>query len=206
MSGVADWLLHLDPVWIYVAVASLVFLEDAIFVGFAVPGETAAVIAGVAASLDHVDLRLAVFIVVAAAILVDSVGYEVGRSFFGPKVLEGKMFDKHRHRVEKARDLLRRRGGVAVFVGRWTAFFRAMMPALAGASGMRYRKFLAWNAIGGIAWGTTFVLLGHAAGTSYHVIEKQVGHWVAIVVAGLVVLGLVVWHFRRRRAEASEEV
>ena len=168
MSGLFDWILHLDPVWIYVAVALLVFLEDAVFLGFAVPGETAAVIAGVASSLDHVDVRLAVVIVILAAIVGDSVGYQVGKSFFGPKVLRGGFLARHHHRVEAAQSLLRRRGGVAVFLGRWTAFFRAMMPALAGAAHMPYRKFLLWNAIGGIAWGTTFVLLGHAAGDSYH--------------------------------------
>jgi membrane protein DedA with SNARE-associated domain len=199
MSGLTDWLLHLDPVWIYVAVASLVFLEDAIFVGFAVPGETAAVIAGVAASFDHIDVRLAVVIVVTAAILGDSVGYQVGRSFFGPKVLDSDLMRKHHGRIEKAHGLLRRRGGIAVFLGRWTAFFRAMMPALAGAAHMPYRKFLVWNALGGIAWGTTFVLLGNAAGTSYHVLEKQAGRWSAVALAVIVVLVLTIWHFTRER-------
>ena len=199
MSGLADWLLHLDPVWIYLAVASLVFLEDAIFVGFAVPGETAAVVAGVASSLDHVDVKLAVLIVVVAAIVGDSVGYQVGKSFFGPRVLKSNVMRRHHDRIDKAHDLLRRRGGLAVFLGRWTAFFRAMMPALAGAAHMRYRTFLLWNAVGGVAWGTTFVLLGHAAGDSFHVIEQQAGRWTAIALAAIVVLGLTVWHFKREQ-------
>jgi membrane-associated protein len=201
MSNVADWILHLDPLLIYAVVAALVFLEDAIFVGFAVPGETAAVIAGVASSFDHIDVRLAVLVVVVAAILGDSVGYQVGKSFFGPRVLKSNFMRRHHERIDKAHDLLRRRGGFAVFLGRWTAFLRAMMPALAGAAHMPYRKFLLWNAIGGIAWGTTFVLLGHAAGTSYHVIEKQAGRYTAIALVVIVVLGLTIWHFKRERSE-----
>ncbi len=197
MSQLADWILGLSPVWIYLVVALLVFLEDAVFVGFAIPGETAAVVAGVAASFDHVNVALAISVVVVAAILGDSVGYEVGRHFFGPKVLSHRFLDRHRHRVEKAQELLRRRGGLAVFLGRWTAFFRAMMPALAGSAHMPYWTFLFWNAAGGIAWGTVYVLLGHTAGASYHVIEQQAGRWTAIALAAVVVLAVVGWQVRR---------
>jgi len=205
IGHLADWILGLNPIWIYVVVALLVFLEDAIFVGFAIPGETAAVVAGVASSFGNVDLRVAIAIVVVAAILGDSVGYEVGKHFFGPRVLHGRLFAKHHERIARAQDLLRRRGGIAVFLGRWTAFFRAMMPALAGSAHMRYRKFLVWNAVGGIAWGTLYVVLGNAAGSSYHLIEQKAGRYVAFAIAAVVVTGLVVWHFRRGRAAEDPE-
>lgn len=203
MSGIADWILHLDPLWIYVVCGLIVFLEDAIFVGFAIPGETAAVVAGVASAVDGADLRISLVVIVAAAILGDSVGYELGRSFVGPKVLTSRVFARHRDRLAKTEDLIRRRGGLAVFLGRWTAFFRAMMPALAGASRMRYRTFLLWNACGGLAWGTTYVLVGHAAGSSYQAIEHQVGRWAAVVVGVIVVAGLVLWHVRRRHTTSA---
>jgi membrane-associated protein len=60
--------------------------------------------------------------------------------------------------------LLRRLGGRAVFVGRFTAALRALVPGLAGTARMPYRTFLAWNLAGGVLWATTFVLLGFAAG------------------------------------------
>jgi len=205
IGHLADWILGLDPIWIYVVVALLVFLEDAIFVGFAIPGETAAVVAGVASSFSHLDVRVAVLVVVVAAILGDSVGYEVGKHFFGPKVLNGRLFAKHHERIARAQELLRRRGGIAVFLGRWTAFFRAMMPALAGSAHMRYRKFLVWNAVGGIAWGTVYVVLGNVAGSSYHLIEEKAGRYVAIAIAVIVTVGLVVWHFRREREDEELE-
>ena len=201
MSHLLDGILGLHPALILTVAALLVFAEDAIFIGFVVPGETAAVLAGVGAGLGHVPLPLAIIVIVLAAIIGDSVGYEVGRLFFGPRVVTSKFLAPHRERIYRAQDFLRRRGGIAVFLGRFTAFFRAMMPALAGAAEMPYRKFLAWNAFGGIVWGTGFVLLGYAAGASYHQVERQVGRGLAIGLAVIVVGLLVVWRVRRSRAE-----
>src|SRR5690348_14012055 len=149
MTGFLDQILHLSPVWAYLVVGLLVFAEDAVFVGFAVPGETAAVLGGVATSIGHASLPVMIVVVVVAAIVGDTVGYEVGRHFFGPKVLGMGLLRKRRGAIDRSMDFLRRRGGIAVFLGRFTAFFRAMMPALAGASRMRYGTFLMWNAAGG---------------------------------------------------------
>lgn len=201
MSHLLDGILGLHPALILTVAALLVFAEDAVFIGFLVPGETAAVLAGVGAGIGHVPLSLAIVAIVLAAIIGDSVGYEVGRLFFGPRVLSSRLLAPHRERVFRAQDFLRRRGGLAVFLGRFTAFFRAMMPALAGAAEMPYRRFLFWNATGGIVWGTGFVLLGYVAGASYHQVEKQVGRGVAVVLAVAVVSALVVWRVRRTRTE-----
>ena len=196
MASLLDGILGLDPLLILAVTGLLVFAEDAIFIGFVIPGETAAVLAGVGAGLGHVALPLSLAVVVLAAIVGDSVGYEVGRRFFGPRVLTGPLLARHRRRIERAQAFLRRRGGIAVFLGRFTAFFRAMMPALAGASRMPYRKFLAWNAVGGLVWGTIFVVVGYAAGASYHQVEKQVGRGIAIGLAAVVVAALVAWRLR----------
>ena len=204
MTSVVDHLLAVRGVLVYVLVGLLVFAEDAIFVGFVIPGETAAVIGGVVASRGHVSLAGIILVVVLAAIVGDSVGYEVGRHL-GSRFLRLKIFDKRRRRLEAAQDFLRRRGGAAVFFGRFVAFFRAVMPALAGTSRMRYRRFLAWNAAGGIVWGTAFVMVGDLAGRSYKKIQGTVGHTAAYVVAGLVVIALVVWRIRAHRKENAEE-
>jgi membrane protein DedA with SNARE-associated domain len=201
VSHLLDGILGLHPALILTVAALLVLAEDAVFIGFLVPGETAAVLAGVGAGIGHVPLSLAIVAIVLAAIIGDSVGYEVGRLFFGPRVLSSRLLAPHRERVFRAQDFLRRRGGLAVFLGRFTAFFRAMMPALAGAAEMPYRRFLFWNATGGIVWGTGFVLLGYVAGASYHQVEKQVGRGVAVVLAVAVVSALVVWRVRRTRTE-----
>ncbi len=205
MSQFLEGILGLSPLWIYVLVGLLVFAEDAIFVGFVIPGETAAVLGGVAASFGRVDLAAVLVLVVAAAIVGDTVGYEVGRHFFGPRVMKGRLLHRHRHRLEKAEDFLHRKGGSAVFLGRFTAFFRAMMPALAGASRMPYRRFLVWNAAGGIIWGSLFVVLGYLAGSSFHTLEQRVSRGMAIAVAAIVVTAAIVWRIRSERRDKAEE-
>lgn len=207
MSGLVGQLVNSvlgAPPWlVYLTVALIVFAEDALFVGFVIPGETLAIIGGVTASLGHTSYPVVLAVVVVAAIVGDSVGYEVGR-LLGPRVMGLGLLERRRSRLDAAQDFLRRRGGAAVFLGRWTAFFRAVMPALAGLSGMRYRLFLPWNAIGGIAWGATAVTLGYFAGASYHRVAQWLGRGSAAVVALVVVAAVVVWVVRRRRRESAE--
>jgi membrane protein DedA with SNARE-associated domain len=201
MSGLVHRILTVPAGVVLLVVGLIVFAEDALFVGFVFPGETAAVLGGVAAKIGHVSLWAVLLTVVAAAVIGDSVGYEIGRKF-GPRVLQLSVLEKRRARLDQAREFLARRGGSAVFLGRWVAFFRAVMPALAGVSRMHYPKFLLFNAAGGIAWGTVVVLVGYAAGASYAKIEKTVGRGSALAVAGIVVVALVVWRIRKHRAEA----
>lgn len=79
-------ILH-QPSWlIYTIVGIVVFVEDAFFVGFVVPGETVAVLGGVAASLGEVNVWALGLIVVLAAIGGDSVGYEIGR-IWGSRII-----------------------------------------------------------------------------------------------------------------------
>jgi membrane protein DedA with SNARE-associated domain len=200
VSGLLDSVLTAPPALVYLVVIALVFAEDAVFVGFVVPGETAAVLGGVAAARGSVSVTWMMVGVVLAAIVGDSVGYEVGR-YAGPRMLRARMLDRHRDRIEAARTLLARRGSVAVFLGRSVAFFRAVMPALAGMALMPYRRFLVANAAGGIVWGVATVLLGFLAGNSYERVEKAFGRGAAIAIAAVVLLAIGAWVLRRRRSE-----
>ncbi len=200
MSGLVHRILGL-PGWLVLLIAGLVvFSEDALFVGFVLPGETVALLAGAAAKLGHVSLVGVLIVVILAAVVGDTVGYEIGRHV-GPRVLQLKVLQRRRKRLDDAQDFLARRGGSAVFLGRWVAFFRAVMPALAGTARMHYPKFLGYNAAGGLAWGATVVLLGYAAGASYARVEKTFGRDAAVVVLAVVVIAVVVWRIRKRRAE-----
>jgi membrane protein DedA with SNARE-associated domain len=203
VSHLVDRLLGV-PGWIVLVVTGLVvFAEDALFVGFVLPGETVAVLSGVAAKIGHVPLPGALAVVIVAAIVGDSVGYEVGRKL-GPRLLGMPLLRDRRERIEKAQEFLARRGGSAVFLSRWIALFRALMPALAGSARMRYGKFLAWNAVGGLCWGAAVVLIGYAAGASYKTIESRFGTTAGLVAAGLVVVAAVVWGVRRHLAGRRE--
>lgn len=204
MSGLVDRILGL-PGWLVLLVTgAVVFAEDAIFVGFVIPGETVALLAGAAAKLGHVSLAGVLIVVIVAAIVGDTVGYEMGR-LLGPRLLQLPILQKHHERLDDAQDVLARRGGSAVFLGRWVAFLRAVMPALAGTARMPYAKFLAFNAAGGIAWGATVVLLGYAAGASYATVEKTFGRDAAFVVLGLLILIAIIWRVRKHRADKRAE-
>jgi membrane protein DedA with SNARE-associated domain len=203
MHTITDWLGSLSGPVVYAVVAALVFCEDALFVGFVLPGETAVVIGGVLASQGKVSVYWLALAVVLAAITGDSVGYEIGHHF-GPRILETRPLRRHRDRVENAQDMIRRRGAAAVFFGRFIAFFRAMMPALAGISRMPYRRFLPFNALGGLAWGIGFTLLGYFAGSAYTRVEHQVGRVIAVLLAAVVIAALIAWHVRRRRQPIGE--
>lgn len=191
------------PTWSVLGIVALVvFVEDALFVGFVVPGETAAILGGVAASLGHVPFAAMLAVVIAAAVVGDSVGYEVGRQL-GPKILRLKALDSRRKRLDEAQDLLVRRGGTAVFLGRWVAFFRAVMPALAGTAKMPYPKFLVFNALGGLVWSTAVVTAGYLAGRSYEKVQGVIGKGSAGLVLVVVLIGVVVWQVRKHRAETD---
>lgn len=193
-----NWVLHLDPVLVLAVCGALVFLEDAIFIGFVVPGESAAVVAGVAAGLGHVPLVAAIAVVVVCAIVGDTVGYEIGKHLFS-RVRGKGILAKHEDKIVRTEEFLQRRGAAAVFLGRFVALFRAMMPAIAGASRMHYPVFLRWNALGGLVWGITFVVLGHAAGKSWQSVAHTASTGLLIAVGVLVVLALVAWKVHEHR-------
>lgn len=204
MSGSVASILGLNGAVVFLLVGMLVFAEDALFVGFVVPGETAAVLGGVEASRGQVSLVLMIVVVVAAAVAGDTVGYLVGRRV-GPRVLRTRIVTAHRRRLDAAQDFLARRGGPAVFLGRFVAFLRTAVPTLAGAAQMPYRTFLAYNAAGGLVWGVGSTLLGYAAGNSYSTVERVAGSGAAATVAVVLVVGLVAWRLRRRHTERRGE-
>lgn len=204
MHAVLDAISSLPPWAAYSIIAALVFGEAAIFVGFVLPGETAVLLGGFLASTHELNIVTVCGLVFGCAVVGDSVGYEVGQRF-GPRLLKIKLLQKHEARLDKARDLLRRRGGPAVLLGRFTAFFRAVMPALAGLSGMRYLRFLVWNATGGFLWGVGFSLVGYFAGASYEKVAHTIGTDSAIAIGAIIVAGLVAWHIHHKRQQHREE-
>lgn len=198
----ADPILHaVPPPLAYVLIGALVMAEAALFVGFVLPGETAVLLGGALASTGRLSVVALGVVVVVAAIVGDSIGYEVGRRF-GPRLLELRLLARHRRRLDALTGRLRDRGGPTVVLGRFTAFLRAVTPALCGMSGMPYRRFLAWNAAGGLLWGVAVVLAGYLAGQSYQLVERGLGGVGAALLAVFVVVVLVVWRRTREKEDA----
>jgi membrane-associated protein len=200
-GGIVGSLLHFHGPAAYALIGFLAFAEAALLVGFFIPGETAVVIGGVLAGLHQINLELIIVIVVVCAITGDSVGYEVGKRV-GPWILSHRPM-KGNPGVAKTAQLLERFGGPAVFFGRFIAFARAVIPGVAGMSGVRYRTFLFYNAMGGVLWGIGYTLLGFVVGKSFETILKTVGMWSAIGIVSVVVLLLVGHRVLKRRKERS---
>lgn len=196
LASVATWLQHFHGPTVYLVCGLLVFGEAALLLGFVIPGETAALVGGALASFGGINLELMLVVIIGCAIVGDSVGYEVGK-ILGPWLLERRPLQSNLG-VHKATGLIARFGGPAVFLGRWVALARALVPGLSGMSGMRYRTFLFFNALGGLAWGTTFVMIGYVAGKSYASVASRIGLYALLAVAAVVVAVGVRIYFRRR--------
>ena len=189
--------------WSYAVVGLLAFLETSAFIGLVVPGETTLLVSGFLAGQGYLSLGKVVVAASVGGILGDTVGYELGRHF-GRRLVE--RFGS-RHRVARAlartEQLFARRGGTAVFLGRFVGVLRAFAPFVAGISRMPYRLFLVYNVAGGVIWATCFVHLGLLAGASW----QRVEHWTGLGGLALaVVIGAVLAFFYRREAVRSRRV
>jgi membrane protein DedA with SNARE-associated domain len=143
-----------------------------------------------------------IVIALVAAVAGDSVGYEFGKRF-GPPLRAsraGQWIGEHRWKMVD--DFLGRHGGKAVLFGRLTALFRAMVPSMAGMSGMRYRTFLFWNVIGGAIWAPGTVLLGYVFSTSLSAVSTTLT-WAPFAILALVVVIVGTLHTRKRRRERA---
>ncbi len=190
--------------WLYVIAGFLAFGEAAIMIGLVLPGETALLVAGFFAHQGVLSLPVMIVVAVVCAILGDTVGYEVGKRV-GPSLRTSRV--GHRvgeRRWEKADAFLERHGGKAVFLGRFTALLRALMPGMAGMSTMRYRTFLPWNAAGGLVWGAGCVLLGYAFASALSTVEHYLT-WAPVVAFAVLGAGWITFKLRERRRNRSED-
>ena len=159
------------------------------------PGETAVFVAGVVAQGGRLPLAAVVAAAAVGAVVGDQVGYRIGRRW-GPGLV-GRLPARLRTRSDQVTDFVARRGRWAVVLGRWTALLRALVPGVAGASGMAPRDFALSNVVGGLTWAVVISLLGYGAGAAYASVLRRVDHASEIAV-GVVVLLVVVWVLLRR--------
>lgn len=204
MGHVLDGVLRLPPLLALALVFLLPALEASAFLGVVVPGEVGVILGGVLANQHKLPLAAVLIAGVAGAVIGDSVGYVVGLRYgetLLSKIPNRALKPEHVHRAE---DSLRHFGGKSVFLGRFTAALRALVPGLAGMSRLPYRRFLAWNALGGLIWACLFVVLGYLAGSRY----QQIEHYANYLGIGLLIAiaGIVYLRHRRTRAHQSSRV
>jgi membrane-associated protein len=186
--------------WAVGAVFFLAAAETALFIGFLLPGELAVILGGVLAARTNVPLAGVLAAGVAGPVLGDSIGYFLGRRY-GENVSHKKL----KKRWEKAQRWIKKKGAPAVFVGRFVAFLRSVVPAAAGVAKMPYRRFLPWSVAGGVLWGTGSALLGYFAGENFEKIvrwSERAGIFLFIIVT-LVAGGIFLFFKLRRRRRKS---
>jgi membrane-associated protein len=203
VTSLASGLTHLSGWVAYTVVAALIFGETAVFVGFVLPGEIAAVLGGVLASRGHLSLPVVTAVAVAAAIVGPFVGYEIGRRL-GDRLFATRALRRAQGGVAKAKALLRRRGAAAVFFGRFVAVLRALMPAAAGAAPVPFGTFALFNVASAVVWGIGYCLLGYLAGSAYGAVASKVGDGLAIALAAVVIAVLAAWAIRRHRSSGGK--
>lgn len=200
-AGIVATLLALHGWPVYLLITALGFAEAAAFLGLVLPGETALLLGGVLAAQGNISLTLLIVLAVVAAIAGDSAGYEIGR-WLGPSMKDcrvGRWIGPARW--ARAEDALTHRGSSAVFLGRWVGVLRALVPAVAGAAGMPYRKFLVANAVGGVLWAFSVAILGFWAAAAWTQVQGWLG--LASVVAAVLVVTWCFREWRRGRATGS---
>jgi membrane protein DedA with SNARE-associated domain len=187
---------HLVQVFGYPLLFLVVMAESS---GMPVPGETGLIAAAVLASQGKLQIELVITIAAVAAIVGDNIGYLIGRK--GGRWLLERPGRFHAQRLKALADgesFFDRHGPKAVFFGRFLLGLRVWASWLAGATHMRWRSFVFWNACGGICWATAIGLLayflGHAAGNAI-----QTFGLFGLVAVLIVVGGLLAAHFRHRR-------
>ena len=179
----------------YPLLFGLVAAESA---GGLVPGETSLIVAAALAAQGQLSLPIVIAVAAGAAILGDNVGYLIGRSALRRLVdRPGRWAAARRRLVQRGEVFFARRGSAAVFFGRWLPGMRVVTSWLAGANRMPWRRFLLWNALGGIAWASTVGSLAYVLGRSASGSLGLIG-FIGLAVAVLVLLAVRV----RRRLTA----
>ncbi len=164
-------------------VISVVFAESGLFFGFFLPGDSLLFTAGLLSSQGILPFWLLLLSLPLAAIAGDSVGYWFGKKV-GPALFKKKesRFFNPKH-VVTAHEFFEKHGKKALVLARFIPIFRTFVPIVAGVAGMRYRDFLSYNIIGGIAWTIPLFLLGFFAGNMIPNAEKYLHYIVAVIIS-----------------------
>ncbi|MBV9448061.1 MAG: DedA family protein [Streptosporangiaceae bacterium] len=204
LPGILASLAPLLNHWGYLAIGGLVLLED---FGIPVPGETVLIAGAVYAGAGRLNIVAVGVVAFAAAVIGDNIGYLIGRLGGRALVLRwGKYVLLTAERLDKAQDFFTRHGGWVVTIARFLEVVRQANGIIAGITGMPWRKFLAYNALGAALWVGLWASVGDLAGRHIGTIYAQITRYslYALIAAGVVILALIARHLVRRRRAARQ--
>ena len=188
----------------YWAVLLLVLIED---FGIPVPGETILIAAAIFAGAGRLNVVAVGIVGFVAAVLGDNIGFAIGH--FGGRALAlrwGKYIFLTEERLDRAEVFFNRHGGKIIVVARFIEGLRQANGIIAGISGMHWRRFLFFNAIGAALWVGTWVTIGYTAGnhinTIYHYITTY--SYYALIAVVVLVVAFIIRHVLRRRRRSAQ--
>jgi membrane-associated protein len=163
-------------------VCIIVFVETGLFVGFFLPGDSLLVTAGVFAAAGTIPLRWLLIPGMLCAIIGDQVGYWIGRAAGASLYKRKESFFFRRSHLERAKRFYEKYGGKTVILARFVPIVRTFCPPVAGAAGMPYSRYVAYDICGGILWIGSMVLGGYLLGRSIPNIGQRIHYVIAVVV------------------------
>lgn len=174
----------------YPALALIVFLETGAMVFF-LPGDSLLVVAGLYAAKGDLSLLYLNLLLIPCAVLGDACSYWIG-SRSGPHI-----FNRPRSRffrpdlLRKAHDFYEKHGGITIIVARFMPLVRTFVPVVAGVAGMTYRRFAAYNVMGGAAWVVSMTFIGYFLGGLVPSIDKHIEKLIILIVLVSIAPGIV---------------
>jgi membrane-associated protein len=186
----------------FAALFLVIFAETGLVIFPLLPGDSLLFVAGTVAAASGVNVHLLALTLLIAAILGDSVNYSIGH-FIGPKVLS------HPHEtrlgrwlkpeyMERTHRFYEKYGGFTIIIGRFVPVVRTFAPFLAGVGQMRYRKFLAYNVIGGAAWVGLLTYSGYLFGNIPWVKDNLA--WIVLGIVAVSLMPIAFQWIKERRA------
>ena len=207
-----DFILHVDKhlevfvqtygTWVYALLFVIIFVETGLVVMPFLPGDSLLFVVGALCGAGLMDIRLAMGLLVLAAILGDQVNYSIGR-YFGHKVFhweDSRFFN--RRAFDQAHQFYETYGGITIILARFMPFIRTFAPFVAGVAEMTRSKFTAYNVVGALIWVVGLTAAGYWFGNLPWVqanLSKII--WAMILIPGVVVL-FGAWKARRKAATA----
>jgi membrane-associated protein len=183
--------------WIYAVLFLIIFCETGLVVTPFLPGDSLLFATGTFISMGLFDLAIVCVLLCAAAILGDTLNYWIG-SLVGPKIFHKEnvrlLNKEHLHRAHR---FYEKYGGITIILARFMPIIRTFAPFVAGIGKMAYWRFLAYNAIGGIAWILCFTLMGYFFGSQPYV--KKNFSLVILAIIIISVMPAVIEYLRQKR-------
>lgn len=195
-----SWFIHIVRYallrWGYVALGAGLLGESA---GLPLPGETTLMLASfLSQKTTHLSIIPLILIGSGAAILGDNLGFLLGR-WLGPRLLRWLKDKLHRgDDVAVARDQIRSHGGATVFWARYIFGLRTIAGPVAGALGMEWKRFLVFNALGGVSWVTVIALIGYLFGSEFHSLLDYIEKASWAISGGIFAIGYFIWRRKKK--------